>query len=386
MYNLSIFNDSLQNESSTTEVSLFSLSLFSHILNANLVPCFVLTLQSIFHFRRSISIPSPVFPFFFSHPPSFHLTSQSFSVSIEEGNPQGVYVPSLCLLVSVIMKSRECWVDGPRKGKRSHSASLFNYLFLPRKDTLAHSWCMMITERSQLVVSQSYSSLVTDLFLESSSFSYRCKCVPSVIGFSLTPRVLFPPFPSISHFDSTNNEIIHNRSRLSHLSTIFHLKTFRVGMEWEGDGDNPSVDHIFNAFQMSHHHLHPQWKFTHLLLFLLNLTVVLGNFVVIFVVLFDRKLRVVTTNKVSLFSYCRCMWSWSHLCNDWFAVTFRKCPNFAMSVKFGSLVRDKSSRGLSYAWLVRNISLPLLKWIRPQRPSFDLWKHSSHFGILLLLS
>eukprot|EP00080_Pristionchus_pacificus_P014943 PDM74963.1 dop-5 [Pristionchus pacificus] len=48
---------------------------------------------------------------------------------------------------------------------------------------------------------------------------------------------------------------------------------------------------------MSHHHLHPQWKFTHLLLFLLNLTVVLGNFVVIFVVLFDRKLRVVTTNK-----------------------------------------------------------------------------------------
>ncbi|GMS79852.1 hypothetical protein PENTCL1PPCAC_2027 [Pristionchus entomophagus] len=41
----------------------------------------------------------------------------------------------------------------------------------------------------------------------------------------------------------------------------------------------------------------PQWRFTHLLLFLLNLTVVLGNFVVIFVVLFDRKLRVVTTNK-----------------------------------------------------------------------------------------
>lgn len=195
------------------------------------------------------------------------------------------------------MKSRECWVDR----KRSHSASLFNYLFLERKGTLAHSWCMMITEGAQLVVSQSYSSLVTDLFLESSSFSPGGNVFH--LSFSSTPRVLFPPFPSISHFDSTNNQIIHNRSRLSHLSTVFHLNTFRVG-RGNGMGKRTihrSVYHIFNAFQMSHHHLHPQWKFTHLLLFLLNLTVVLGNFVVIFVVLFDRKLRVVTTNKVSLF-------------------------------------------------------------------------------------
>ncbi|GMT09970.1 hypothetical protein PFISCL1PPCAC_1267, partial [Pristionchus fissidentatus] len=43
--------------------------------------------------------------------------------------------------------------------------------------------------------------------------------------------------------------------------------------------------------------LYPNWRPHHLLLFLLNLTVVFGNFVVIFVVLFDRKLRVVTTNK-----------------------------------------------------------------------------------------
>ncbi|GMR58827.1 hypothetical protein PMAYCL1PPCAC_29022 [Pristionchus mayeri] len=58
------------------------------------------------------------------------------------------------------------------------------------------------------------------------------------------------------------------------------------------EGINSSINEMFFPPALS-----PEWRFTHLLLFLLNLTVVLGNFVVIFVVLFDRKLRVVTTNK-----------------------------------------------------------------------------------------
>lgn len=140
------------------------------------------------------------FPSSFSHPPSFHLTSQSFSVSIEEGNPQGVCVPSLSTRISYNEKS------GVLSRPKEIPFCLSFQLSLPREERHIGSFLVYDDHRRSSVSSQSFLFLPRDWFVSRIFVLFsRWKCVPSVILFDSTSIIPSFPFYFSLRFDEQPN-------------------------------------------------------------------------------------------------------------------------------------------------------------------------------------